>query len=83
MVGDAYVEVRRCSERLVLAKFLVALSRVNTDLLVVLLKGRKILTSLGKLTLLHTLTDVPVNKGTLGVHEVELVVWSATSVCLI
>ena len=25
--------------------------------------------------LLHTLTDVPVNEGTLGVEQVELVVW--------
>ena len=33
--------------------------------------------------LLHTLTDVPVNEGTLGVQKVELVVCSATSVCLV
>jgi hypothetical protein len=25
--------------------------------------------------LLHTLTDVPVDEGTLGVHEIEFVVW--------
>ena len=30
--------------------------------------------SLGELTFLHTLTDVPVHEGTLGVHQVELVV---------
>ena len=33
--------------------------------------------------LLHTLTNVPVNEGTLGVQKVELVVWSATLVCLL
>merc|ERR1711948_222172 len=47
---------------------------LGTDLLVVLLEGGKILTGLGELTFLHTLTDVPVHEGTLGVHEVELVV---------
>merc|ERR1712144_16106 len=56
--------------------FLLALTigGLGTDLLVVLLEGGKILTGLGELTFLHTLTDVPVHEGTLGVHEVELVV---------
>merc|ERR1719265_1945980 len=48
--------------------------RLGTDLLVILLKGSKVLTTLGELTLLHTLTDVPVDEGTLRVHKVELVV---------
>merc|ERR1712232_878028 len=51
-----------------------ALSSLSRDFLVVLLKSSKVLTGLGELTLLHTLTDVPVDEGTLGVHEVELVV---------
>merc|ERR1719322_2266055 len=51
-----------------------SLSRVKADLLVILLKGSKILPGFGELTLLHTLTNVPVDKGPLGVHEVELVV---------
>ena len=59
--------------RLVLAS-LLSISRVNADLLVVLLERRKVLTSLRELTLLHTLTDVPVDEGTLGVEEIELVV---------
>ncbi len=50
------------------------LSGLSTDLFVILLKGSKILTGLGELTLLHTLTDVPVDEGTLGVHKIELVV---------
>lgn len=50
---------------------------VGGNLLVILLKGSKILTSLRELTLLHTLTNVPVDKGTLGVHEIELVVQTA------
>merc|ERR1719326_2610061 len=52
----------------------LAIGGLGTDLLVVLLKGGKILTGLGELTFLHTLTDVPVHEGTLGIHEVELVV---------
>ena len=47
---------------------------LNTDFLVVLLEGGEILASLGELALLHTLTDVPVDEGALGVHEVKLVV---------
>merc|ERR1712078_873394 len=47
---------------------------LNDDLLVVVLEGSEILTSLGELTFFHTLTDVPVDEGTLGVHKIELVV---------
>ena len=50
------------------------LSGLSTHLLVVLLQGSKILSCLGELTLLHALSDVPVDEGTLGVHEIELVV---------
>jgi len=51
-----------------------AFGGLDTDLLVILLEGGKILTSLGELTFFHTLTDVPMDEGTLGVHEIELVV---------
>merc|ERR1719322_1697416 len=51
-----------------------SLSRVKADLLVILLKGSKIFPGLGELTLLHSLTNVPVNEGPLGVHEVKLMV---------
>eukprot|EP00043_Microstomoeca_roanoka_P004837 m.52137 g.52137 ORF g.52137 m.52137 type:complete len:469 (-) comp12680_c0_seq1:98-1504(-) len=47
---------------------------VDANLLVILLEGSKIFTSLSELAFLHTLTDVPVNESTLGVHEIELVV---------
>ena len=52
----------------------LSLSGLGTNLLEILLKGGKILTGLGEFSLLHTLTDVPVNEGTLGVHKIELVV---------
>merc|ERR1712032_1429181 len=60
---------------LVLLLFLtLTISGLSANLFVVLLEGGKILTGLGEFTFLHTLTDVPVHEGTLGVHEVELVV---------
>merc|ERR1712094_94553 len=64
------------SEHLVLLALLLtlALSGLGTDLLVVLLEGSHVLTSLGELALLHALTDIPVDERTLCVHEVELVV---------
>lgn len=52
------------------------LQGVAGNLLVVALKGSQVLTGLGEFTLLHTLTNVPVDESTLGVHEVELVVES-------
>merc|ERR1719273_2999100 len=52
----------------------LTLGGLDTDLLVILLEGSEILTSLGELTFFHTLTDVPMDEGTLGVHEIELVI---------
>ena len=52
----------------------LAFARINPHFLVVLLEGGEILTGLGELSLLHTLSDVPVHEGTLGVHQIELVV---------
>ena len=49
-------------------------SGFGTDFFVVLLEGGKIFTSLRELTFFHTLTDVPVDEGTLGVHKIELVI---------
>ena len=45
---------------------------VQEDLLVVSLECCQIFTCFGELSLLHTLTDIPVNEGTLAVHQVEL-----------
>jgi YD repeat-containing protein len=67
--------------RLILLTLLFAftVNGVDTDLLVILLEGSKIFTSLGEFTFFHTLTDIPVNEGTLGVHEIELVVKTSPS----
>merc|ERR1711959_506822 len=60
---------------ILLALFLaLTLHGLGTDLLVILLEGCKVLTTLRELTLFHTLSDIPVDEGTLGVHQVELVV---------
>merc|ERR1712051_79010 len=56
-----------------------SLHGVKTDLLVILLKGSQILTGLGELTLFHTFSNVPMDKGTFGVHEVKLVVKTSPS----
>merc|ERR1712160_172351 len=52
----------------------LSLGGLDADLLVILLKGGEILTGLGEFSLLHALSDVPMDEGSLGVHEIELVV---------
>merc|ERR1711972_362170 len=65
-----------CSSELVTIALLLALTLrcLDPDLLVILLKCRKIFAGLGEFALLHTLPDVPVHKSALGIHEVKLVV---------
>merc|ERR1712176_1520938 len=72
----AKIHQTQMRSELITISFLLTLAfgGLNTDLLVILLEGGKILTSLGELTFLHTLTDVPMDEGTLGVHEIELVI---------
>ena len=66
---------------LVLFAFLLsfALNRVDANLFVILLQGSQILTGLGELSLFHTLSDVPVDEGTLGIHQIELVIETGPS----
>merc|ERR1719218_141469 len=52
----------------------LALGGLDTNFLVVLLKGCEIFTSLAEFTFLHTFPDVVMHEGTLGVHQIELVV---------
>ena len=59
---------------LFLVRFLV--DGVESDLFVVLLEGGHIFSGLGELAFFHSFSDVPVDKGALGVHEIELVVKS-------
>jgi hypothetical protein len=55
----------------------LALGGIDSDLLVVLLQRRQVLTRLRELALLHALAHIPVHERALRVHQVELVVQSA------
>ena len=57
--------------------FSLSLDGVDTDLFVILLQSGQILTSLGELSFLHTLSYIPVDESSLGVHEIEFVVKSS------
>ncbi len=47
---------------------------IHGNLLIILLKRSQILTCLAEFTFFHTLTDIPMYEGTLGIHEIEFVV---------
>merc|ERR1719401_814149 len=51
-----------------------ALSSLDADLLIVFLQRGQILPGLGELPLLHSFANIPMHKGTLRVHKIELVV---------
>jgi len=46
----------------------------DSDLFVILLEGGEILSGFRELSFFHTLSDVPMDEGSLGVHEIELVI---------
>ncbi|GIL73334.1 hypothetical protein Vretifemale_3527, partial [Volvox reticuliferus] len=71
--------LRQLGQRLVLLAlaFASTLGRLGANLLEVLLQSSQILTGLRELTLLHTLTDIPVHERTLSIHQIELVVQAA------
>merc|ERR1719187_33645 len=61
---------------LILLSLLLSLSLngVNSNLFIILLQSCHVLSGLRELSLLHTLTYVPVNKSTLSIHQIKLVV---------
>merc|ERR1711934_771784 len=67
-------EIRRLELITIALLLSFAFGGLDSDLLVILLEGGQILTGLGELSLLHTLSDVPMDEGTLGVHKIELVI---------
>uniref|UniRef100_A0A8C0DS39 Tubulin alpha 1a n=1 Tax=Balaenoptera musculus TaxID=9771 RepID=A0A8C0DS39_BALMU len=67
-------ECKITADRLIFFTLLLSLNTISSNLLIIFLKGSHILTGLRKLSFLHALTHVPVNKGTLGIHQVKLVV---------
>jgi len=56
--------------------FTFTFSGFNTDFFVILFKGSQIFSGFGEFSFFHTLTDVPMNEGSLGVHKIELVIKS-------
>ena len=59
LLGDQKAEFRHYL--VLLDGFIVLLDRIEADLLVILLKSSDVLPSLGELSLLHALADVPGN----------------------
>ena len=49
-------------------------SGFNTDFFVILFEGSQIFSGFGEFSFFHTFSDVPVDEGSLGVHEIELVI---------
>ncbi|PWA21167.1 hypothetical protein CCH79_00009382 [Gambusia affinis] len=56
-------------------------SKIGTDLFIILLQGSHVLPGLGELSLLHALTHIPMNEGSLGVHQIKLVVEPSPGLC--
>lgn len=46
----------------------------DSDFFVILLEGGEIFSGFGELSFFHTFSDVPMDEGSLGVHEIELVI---------
>merc|ERR1712188_357964 len=85
-VGYTMLSIKDCSneshfELLLLILLTFTFHGLGTNLLVVFLKGSKILTTLRELSFFHTLTNVPGNEGTLGGHEIKLVVHAGEHLC--
>src|SRR3569832_1041874 len=52
----------------------VDIRRLRSNFFVVLFERRQVFTSLAEFTFFHTFTNIPMDKGSLGVHEIKLVV---------
>merc|ERR1711934_683808 len=60
---------------LVLVSFAtLSINRVESNLFIILLQSSQILTGFRELSLFHALSNIPMNKSSLGIHEVKLVV---------
>merc|ERR1712172_209710 len=59
--------------------FTLAFQRVHTDFLVILLQSSQIFTSFRELTLFHTFSNIPMNKCSLGIHQIKLVIQTGPS----
>merc|ERR1719357_181812 len=66
---------------LILFSFILVSQTISSHLLIILLQSCHVLSGLRELSLLHTLTHIPVNKGTLSVHQIKLVVKPSPGLC--
>ena len=73
-VGDVH---NRCSILVTLVTF--GVDRIETDLFIILLKRCQVLPGLGEFSLLHSFPDIPMHKGTLGIHKIKLVIQTSPS----
>merc|ERR1711965_37509 len=62
-----------------LISFSLIIDRVDTNLLVIFLESGHVFSCLRELSLFHTFSNIPVHEGTLGIHEIELVIKSCPS----
>lgn len=56
---------------LTLVSLYFSFNKIHTNCLIILLKGSHVFMSLRKFSFLHALTHILVNKGTLGMHQVN------------
>merc|ERR1712179_283287 len=61
--------------------FTLLINTVNTNFFIIFLKSSQILTGLREFSFFHTLTNIPGNKGTLGIHQVKLVIKTSPGLC--
>src|SRR5580692_6321216 len=54
--------------------FSLTFSSFDSDFFVILLEGSQIFSGFGEFSFFHTFSDVPMDKGSLGVHEIEFVI---------
>ncbi|KAG9336386.1 hypothetical protein JZ751_002733, partial [Albula glossodonta] len=69
------------SNILVLFTLFISLHAVSAHLFIILLQGCHVFSGLRELSLLHTLAYIPVHEGTLGIHQVKLVVQTGPGLC--
>mmetsp|Transcript_23795 Transcript_23795/g.51450 ORF Transcript_23795/g.51450 Transcript_23795/m.51450 type:complete len:498 (+) Transcript_23795:382-1875(+) len=74
--ANAVGRLMQCRRLVLVIKILLTLSisSLSANFFVILLEGSKILAGFAELTLLHTLSNVPMDEGTLCVHEIELMI---------
>merc|ERR1719378_645944 len=70
--------ISRSTSTLILVSFVsLGIPRIHTNFLVILFKGSHVLPCFGKFSLFHTFSYIPVNKSSLSIHEIKLMVQSS------